>query len=299
MDFNTGVLGETPTDEPDQLILPNPEGGPWSEAPKKVYPRSVSQLKLYRQCSLSWKLQKYDGIKNQPAAWLPQGTAFGYVAQVWEMSRREMTEVEQKEQYYDCFDEEVAKYKDVQPDLSKWLVMGRTKIENDLKNRRDRGWDQWVVYRDRAVREPWKVWEQPDGSPGVEVKFYIDLGFGPIRGAVDIVKEWPDATLSVNDLKTGNREKTAIQLAVYAVALNEQFELAAEGKAITRGSFYYAKDDTYSRQFDLTPLGLDHIREEFEAMERGIEARVFNANVGDHCGLCPAKGSCPEYNSVQ
>lgn len=281
-------LCDTPTDEPDQLILAQP---------KKIYPKSLSGLKLYSTCSLSWKFQKFDGIKNQPAAWLPQGTAFGGVAEVWEKSFRYMTEVEQKEFYYNLFDSEILKYKEVQPDLTKWLTMGRTRIQTDIDNRRERGWDQWLVYRDRAMREAgtWKVWELPDGTPAVEVSFNVDLGDDLIvRGYVDIVKEWiGSGELTVNDLKTGNREKSSRQLGVYRLALNEVF-----GAGITSGSFYYAKDDTYSRSFDLSVWTEDYLREQFTAMQKGIENRVFIANVGDFCGLCPAKAQCPDYNSV-
>jgi putative RecB family exonuclease len=276
-------LDATPTDEPDQPITP-----------KKIYPRSVSQLKLYRQCSLSWKFQKFDKIKNQPAAWLPQGTAFGYVAEMWERTGR-TTDLEwQNMVYFDKFDSEMDAYKEVQPDLSKWLTIGRTRIENDITARRQRGWDQWEVYRDRALREAWRPWEMPDGTPAVEVDFFVDLGFGPIRGKIDLVKEWPDGDVTVNDLKTGNREKTPLQLAVYAVALNEMF-----GLEVTKGSFYYAKDDTYSALIDLSNLDEEYLGGEFQAMERGIEARVFNANVGDHCVLCPAKNQCTEYNAMK
>lgn len=289
---------ETDRYDPGNEVVPNPEGAPWGEArieaPKKVYPRSVSQLKLWRSCSLSWKFQKFDKEKSQPAAWLPQGTAFGYVAEQWELSLRVMPEMHQKEEYFQKFDEEMAGYQDVQPDLSKWLTVGRTKIETDIKNRRQRGWDQWVVYRDRVSRESWRPLELPDGSPAVEVRFAVDLGFGPLRGAVDLVKDWGDGPPTVNDLKTGNREKTPLQLAVYAVALNEMF-----GLDIVKGSFYYAKTDDYSPLYDLTTLDEDYLRGEFEAMERGIENRAFNANVGDACTLCPAKSKCTEWTASQ
>lgn len=267
---------------------------PGNEIPiKKVYPRSVSQLKLYRQCSLSWKFQKFDKIKNQPAAWLPQGTAFGYVAEVWEKSNRLMQIPQQREIYFDKFDEEINKYKEIQPDLNQWLTMGRTKIQNDIDNRRERGWEQWERYRDRALTEEWRPWELPDGTPGAEVKFALETPFGLLRGAVDLVKEWPTGEITVNDLKTGNREKSSIQLAIYRLVLNEIF-----GLDITRGSFYYAKDDTYSDMLDLTSLDNEYLKGEFESMERGIDNRVFNANVGDHCALCPAKNNCKEYNSI-
>lgn len=273
---------ETPRDEPGQEV-----------PAKKIYPRSVSQLKLYRQCSLSWKFQKFDKIKNQPAAWLPQGTSFGYVAELWEKTGRSSDIEWQKIVYFDKFDEEIEKYKEIQPDLNQWLTMGRTKIQNDIDNRRERGWEQWERYRDRALTEDWLPWELPDGTPAAEVKFALETPFGLLRGAVDLVKEWKDGEITVNDLKTGNREKSAIQLAIYRLVLNEIF-----GLDITRGSFYYAKDDTYSDMLDLTSLDDEYLKGEFEAMERGIDNRVFNANVGDHCALCPAKNNCKEYNSI-
>jgi RecB family exonuclease len=216
------------------------------------------------------------------------------VSEEWERAFRDLTELELKEIYYESFDSEILKYKEVQPDLSKWLTMGRTRIQTDIDNRRERGWTQFQTYQRRAMEEPWKVWELPDGSPAVEVSFNVNLGEGLIvRGYVDIVKDWGGDRLTVNDLKTGNREKSSLQLGVYKVALNEVF-----GTDVKDGSFYYAKDDTYSKTFDLSVWSEEYLREKFEAMERGIDNRVFIANVGDFCGLCPAKAQCPDYNSV-
>lgn len=282
------------------IIEPEPEQAGVGAAPvrgDKEYPRSLSSLKLYSQCSMSWKYQKFDKVPEQPAAWLPQGTAFGRVAEMWEKTHRLMGSTVQEAMYYESFDAEVEKYKERQPDLKKWLTLPpSTKVENDIKNRRERGWNQWVTYRDRCIAEEneWRVWRTPDGEPAVEVSFRVDFGYGPIRGYVDIVKEWASGEITVDDLKTGNREKSTRQLGVYRLGLNEVF-----GLSINRGGFYYAKDNTYSKMYDLEVWTEDLLRDQFEAQERGIQNRVFIPNVGDFCALCPARNQCPDYNSIK
>ncbi len=258
--------------------------------PQKVYYKSVSSLKLYRDCSLQWKYRKFDKVPYQPAAWLPQGTAFHAGYEYWEKAHRDLTTQEVVDKYYEVFDSEMAKLKEEEPDLSKWLTVGRTGIAVDITNRRQRGADQTTAFILRASAEPWKPWSLPDGEPAVEVSFSLDLGFGPIRGYIDLIKDWENGDLTILDLKSGNRETTAIQLAVYAHAANETF-----GLDITSGSWYYAKDDTYSDRIDLTPLSIEYLAGEFEAQERGIANRVFNANPGSHCALCPARNQCVEY----
>lgn len=272
-------MDETPREDPEQPIT----------APK-IYFKSVSNLKLYRQCGLSWKKQKFDKVPYQPAAWLPQGTGVHKAYEAWELAGRDMTVEEVTDVYYRTYDEEIEKYKEQQPDLSKWLSVGRTSVQNDIVNRRERGAVQTATFIIRCVSEPWKPWELPDGSPAVEVSFNLDLGFGPVRGYIDLIKQWDNGDLTILDVKSGNREETALQLAVYAHAANETF-----GLDIYEGSWYYAKDDTYSDRIDLSKLTIEYLAGEFEAQERGIQNRVFNANPGKHCALCPARDECVEY----
>jgi putative RecB family exonuclease len=276
-------MDETPRDDAEQVI-----------PPQKVYYKSVSNLKLYRECGLQWKFRKFDKIESQPAAWLPQGTAVHAAWEAWEKSGRTLTTEKILEVYYAVFDAEMDKLKEKQPDLKQWLVVGRTKIENDIANRRERGAEQAIRFIERIKDEPWKPWELPDGSPAVEVPFDVDFGFGPIRGYVDLIKEFNDGTLLITDIKTGNREKTALQLAVYAHAVNEIF-----GLAITQGSWYYAKDDVWSDRIDLSELTVEYLRQQFESQEKGIQNRVFLANPGSHCALCPAQRKCIEYTTMQ
>ncbi len=274
-------MDSTPRDEPDQVI-----------PPPKVYARSVSQLKMYRQCGLQWKKVKFDKVPRQPAAWLAHGTAFGKTVEEWEISGRTISDTGLELVYNTSYDGEIERYLTEQPNTDLWLSVGRTKVENDIANRRERGLQQFFTYRDRVITEPWRPWELPDGAPAVEVGFYVDLGFGPIRAYIDLVKEWEDGRLVIVDFKTGNREKTALQLGVYRLLFNHTF-----GLDVTDGAWYYAKDDTWSEVIDLTPFSLEYVKSEFEAMERGINNRVFLANPGDHCALCPARGECIEVNA--
>lgn len=272
-------------------------------AAPKVYPKSISSLKMYRTCGRQWEEVKFNKISRQPAAWLPQGTAFHAVDEAWERSRRSLAEPVLRDMYYDTFDSELAKYKEEVPNLAQWLTVGRTKIENDIKARRERGWDQFLVFKARseAEAETWMPWEMPDGELALEVPFFLQLGDDHhgrplyIRGYVDSIIYWPKTgQLTARDLKSGNREKTAIQLGVYSVAMSQQF-----GEEINFGEYYYSKDNTFSGQIDLRTFNREYLLREFIMMEKGIEARVFNTNPGDHCALCPAKGICPEYDSAK
>lgn len=266
----------------------------FAEEPKKKHYTSVSSLKTWRKCSLQWKYTKFDKVQYQPAAWLAQGSAFGKAAEEWELAYRKMDQGQLTDIYLGSYSEEILRYKEKTPNLRDWLVMGRTTVEKDIETRRQRGLDQLLRYVERVLEEPWSIWELPDGRPGVEIGFDLDLGFGPIKGYVDLCKQWEDGSITVCDLKTGNREDTILQLKVYQLALNELFSLD-----ITHGSYYYAKDDTYSDLVDLNAsMDLAYVQSQFEAMQRGIEARAFIANPGSGCALCAARNQCPEYRTI-
>jgi hypothetical protein len=266
--------------------------------PRKVYPKSISSLKTYRLCGRQWEEIRFNKISRQPAAWLPQGTAFHAGYEAWEKSRRTLTFSDVFTLYHESFDSELAKYEAEYPDKSQWLTMGRTKIDNDIKNRRERGYEQLEKYMIRCQKEEkdWGVYELPDGEPALEVPFAVYLT--PtilVKGYIDLIVEWKrNGMISVRDLKTGNREETALQLGMYAVAANELF-----GEEITWGDYYYAKDDTYSPLIHLERLDKEYFIREFEMMEAGIDNRIFLTNPGGHCALCPAQNICPEYGSAR
>jgi putative RecB family exonuclease len=265
--------------------------------PRRVYPRSVSSLKMYRLCGRQWEEVRFNKVPRQPAAWLPQGTGFHVGYEAWERSDRTLDKADWSLAYYTSFDEELAKYDLEYPDRNKWLTVGRTKIENDIANRRERGIEQLDRYIARCIEESdkWKVWRLPDDSPALEVSFAVYLT--PtilVVGYIDVLVEWPNGMISVRDLKTGKREETALQLGMYAVAAKRLFE-----EEVTFGDFYYAKDDTYSPLIHLVNLDEDYFIREFEMMEKGIDGRIFLTNPGDHCALCPAQDICPEFGSAR
>lgn len=255
--------------------------------------RSVSQLNKYMECSESYRLSYVDRApNNSPAAWFAQGTAFHEVVQIWEESGRSAS-IDISRTYELLYDLEIEKMKARQPDLSKWTKPPRSRIEEDIENRRVRGVEQLRNYVDFAERDDFVIKDIDDFTLGVEVPFEIEVGGVLIKGAIDQILLLPDG-VEIRDLKTGNRESRNIQLAVYVLAVEKIF-----GWPVMKASYFYAKDQklvTLSRS-ELDRYSEKYLGELFSALDSGIENNVFIPNPGGHCTLCPVRDYCREIGS--
>lgn len=254
--------------------------------------RSVSQLTTYAKCSEAFRLQKLEKAPQQAAAWIAEGNAFHDTIDLWETSGRNGSPAQLSEWAEGFYLAEIGKLKAEEPDLSKWLKSGVRKPETDIETRLKQVRESVSHYATTVLTEPWKPMALPDGSPASEVPFEIKLSdtLG-LRGQIDMVMQWPDGSLRVRDYKTGSKLPGKLQLRVYRLALKE-----ALGIDVLYGDYWLSKKGIIDGPHDLSGAR-ERVVAYFDALNRGIEERVFIPNVGDHCTPCAVKKFCREQGN--
>ncbi len=127
----------------------------------------------------------------------------------------------------------------------------------------------------------------------VERSFSFKLGAHLMRGRVDRVDRLPDGGYELIDYKTG-RPKSAealrddMQLALYAIAAREAWDLEAETR-----SYYYVLDDLKVRVGG-AEVGGEWIRDTVEDVAQGILAQGFEPTPSyATCSQCDFRIVCP------
>ena len=249
--------------------------------------RSVSQHNTYNQCAYRYKLERLDRVWQRPASWLSQGTAVHAALEAWERSGRTMTIEEAQE----VFKEEYAKANDemmeITPNLDYWFASGPYKGAVDMERRFGIGLGQvadLIGWYDKHPEE--KVWVTPDGTPAIELEYNVELGGVPVRGFIDLIMETPDG-LVVRDIKTGNKPGDEFQLATYAAAMKQMYDVE-----IKTGDYFMGRTGKPTVPYDLTeeiPL----VPEKYKDMNAKVEAGEFPADPDPKkCNFCGVRTSC-------
>ncbi|MGN9782829.1 RecB family exonuclease [Nonomuraea sp. ZG12] len=252
---------------------------------------SVSRLTSIARCGLSFQLERIEKLPSLPAGWTIQGIAVHEAADAWEKSCRTMDVFDAIEVYKKAWRREIAKADERCPERSKWLVGGRKKVANDLKDRYEGGMGQVADYmRANLMDKRLRPYELPDGSPAAEVGFEVEFLDVIIRGYIDIVlQDTVTGALLVRDIKTGSKApQVPFQLSVYRKAVNEIF-----GEDVTWGDFFMTRDAKPTAPVDLTTLDNEWIEQWFLNAAAIEERRLFLPNPGDACRTCGVAPHCP------
>src|SRR5690606_11056717 len=111
-----------------------------------------------------------------------------------------------------------------------------------------------------------------------------DLDGVRMRGYIDLVLQ--DL---VRDVKTGALPGDTFQLAVYSVALEEQF-----GHKVSRGDYWMGKSGKPTMPYDLPNVSRQEIVYCVHAADEGIRAGEFDPKPSpDNCRRCTVATSCP------
>jgi RecB family exonuclease len=195
------------------------------------------------------------------------------------------------------YDEAIQDLLTDQPDLSLWQRTPRvTTTEMDIKLRREAGLTQSKALEARCRAAEWHLWTVPDSDElGLEIEFEIDLGGVPIVGAVDRVLEWPDGSITPEDLKSGNKKNTEgdnRQLGLYGYALNTLF-----GAGVSTGRYWYTKLDAPGQWVNLSRYTESYLTDQYRKLNEAIATGIFLANPGEHCDFCGVRPYCREMGS--
>lgn len=249
---------------------------------------SVSQYKQYEKCPMSFKLARIDRVWQRPAAWLPQGSAVHEAGEAWERSGRTMTLEEMQQVYTESYDNHVNTYCDVTPNLEWWFWSGPYNGEADINRRYELGLQQCGRMLDwYGKHQDEVVWIAPDGTPGIELGFDIDLDGIEIRGFIDLVMRAEHGPY-VRDNKTGNKPGDDFQLAVYAIALEEQY-----GVEVYVGDYWMGRTGKPTKPYDLTDWTRETVRDKFVELQDNINAGDFPPDPEpSKCRFCDVSYSC-------
>ncbi|WP_158516402.1 PD-(D/E)XK nuclease family protein [Kitasatospora sp. MBT66] len=252
--------------------------------------KSVSQLLAYSGCSERYYLERIRRAPQTPAGWTLQGLAVHETVEAWERSGRALDGRALRQIYNDTWQKHYARMLRDEPDVNRWLTGNiRVKGETDVQRRFDRGYDQVDFYISDALSAEWAIWETPDYDPAIELPFAIDLDGVEVIGYIDQIREWPDGSLEIVDVKTGSKTPDwDLQLGMYRLAIIEAYELAGP----VSGSFFMLKDGKYVPAKNLEAYTRDRLTAWFKSLDRGVESQVYLPNPGSQCRICSVWKYC-------
>lgn len=269
----------------------------------KTAPRSVSQLKNYKDCGHRYYLERVERVWQRPAAWFPQGTAVHRAAEVYELTGRRLTVAEAQAVFETAYTAEVNDYLAVTPRTDFWFASGPYGGEEDIPRRFEIGREQVAKYLEyfgvSGKAADIRVWVAPDGTPGIEMEFDVDLDGVRVRGKIDtvMVKINRDGKteIIVVDNKTGLKPGDDFQLAVYAVALHELY-----GIVVKTGYYWMAKTTGHlTRPYDLSAWTREAVSAEFAAMDAAVRAERFEPTTDPkNCERCSVSTSCRFFGKI-
>ncbi|CAM4518933.1 PD-(D/E)XK nuclease family protein [Nocardia ninae] len=254
-------------------------------------PLSVSQHKTYERCSYGYYLERIEGVWQRPAAWLSQGTAFHEAAEAYERSGRAMTVPEMQEVFRESYAHETNKMADETPNLAYWFSSGPYAGPQDIERRYGIGLEQVERYPAWYEKHPNEViWIDPDGEPGIELGFVVDLDGITVRGFIDaVILDETTGRMRVRDNKSGNQPGDDFQLGTYSAALAVKYGI--EQPSI--GDYWMARTGKPTFDYDLAEWTVDRVTEEFHQLAANIEAARFIPDPEpSKCRFCSVASSC-------
>lgn len=264
-------------------------------SPRK--PRSVSQLKQFERCAFAYFLARIAEPRawQRPAAWLPQGSAVHAAIEWWERTGRKGSLEDAQDVFRAEYQKEIASYCRITPNFLWWSKSGPYNALRDIPRRFEIGLEQvakYIAYANRAEHEV--VWIAPDGTPGVELSFDIDLDGVQVRGFIDLVvadADDPEEPKLVRDHKTGNQPGDDFQLGVYSVAIAETYGVPAP----VVGDYWMGRAGKPTYPYDLSDWTTNEVTAKFHELEDKIQAGEFMPNPSvDNCKFCDVSDAC-EY----
>lgn len=261
-------------------------------APAELRPLSVSQRNSYVRCPYSWYLDRVLKAWNRPAAWLPQGSAVHTVAEHIELrklSGNPMSLEEAQEMFGEEYSKEVGKYTEITPNFEYWSKSGRYAGAVDVERRYGIGLGQvekLMAWTDNHPEEA--IWIAPDGTPGIEIGFDLELDGLRIRGFIDAVLKM-NGTVTVRDYKTGNNPGDDFQLGVYGLALAEMYGI--EQPQV--GDYWMGRSGKPTYPYNIGEWTRNRVIGEFRDLDENIRAERFDPlPEASKCAFCDVALAC-------
>lgn len=257
--------------------------------------RSVSQLNQYNRCPYSYYLARIEKVWKRPAAWLAQGSAVHEAAEAYERSKltaEPLTLDETLDVFSESYRNHINEACEETPNFNAWFASGPYRGEEDISRRFGIGMDQTQRFVEWTDSHPEEViWIAPDGTPGIELAFDVELGGVPVRGFIDAIVE-TDGVASVRDYKTGNKPGDDFQLGVYAVAVATTYDEYGV-PPIETGDYWMGRTGKPTAPYDLSDWSYDRVTEAFVGLNDALAAGDFPAiPEASKCRFCDVSASC-------
>lgn len=234
---------------------------------------------------------------QRPAAWLPQGSAVHSVAEHYglrKLAGNPMTLEEALDLFNVEYAKEVDSYTEITPNFEYWSRSGPYAGLQDVERRWNLGREQVEKLLAWDAAHPEEViWVAPDGTPGIELPFEMDLDGIVVRGYIDAIYQTDEglgySLPKVRDYKTGKDPGDDFQLAVYGVAIGE-LDAAQQP---TQGDYWMGKSGKATYPFDLTDWPRERVSARFAELEEKIQAGEFPPDPeSKKCMFCDVSYSC-------
>ena len=151
-------------------------------------------------------------------------------------------------------------------------------------------------YNFRMTNPHLDIWTTPDGTPGIELQVAVQIpGDVILKGFIDrVMVDSNTGKTIIIDLKTGQPPKSGLQLAVYRLAMLEQY-----GEAPEYGSYWMARTGVLDNIYQLDQYSPKMVSRWLRDTKKMIDMGVFIPNTTNWCSTCEVKDSCYTQGNTQ
>ncbi len=135
----------------------------------------------------------------------------------------------------------------------------------------------------------WKIWEAPDGNPGIELALTPVVAGVPVKMIIDrVFYDITTGELIIVDLKTSQQTpSSSLQLGFYKLGLEQTF-----GIEVTWGTYYMARGNSMSEMVDLSGYTFDKMEYLIKQFDNARQAGIFLPNTNNCQYLCGLTEFC-------
>jgi len=192
--------------------------------------------------------------------------------------------------FHKYFDEDVAS----KPEGTVFRAGGRT--SKKYPNKEDASW--WKAkgpefihnwYNFRMTNPHLDIWTAPDGTPAIELKVAAKIpGDVILKGYIDrVMVDTNTGKTIIIDLKTGQAPKSGLQLAIYRLAMLEQY-----GEAPEYGSYWMARTGVLDTIYELEDYSPKMVARWLRDAKKSIDLNIFIPNTNNWCDYCEVRDMC-------
>lgn len=167
-------------------------------------------------------------------------------------------------------------------DKTWWMSEGPTMVHN--------------YYNWRMQNTNLDIWHTPEGVPAIELGISVTLpGDVTLKSYIDrVFVDRVSGETMIVDLKTGKPPQAGLQLAVYRLALQQQF-----GEAPRYGAFWMGRQGTLDKVYDLDTYPIPMVERWMRDVKKAIDMQIFVPHINMMCDYCGVKKFCYAHGSTE